>query len=246
MRCPFCGSEDTQVKDSRRPTIAGDPPPPAVPELRRALHHLRARAAARADGGQEERAARALRSRQARALDPDLAAQAPGRGRAHRARHQFDRAPARKLGRERHPERHDRRAGDGSAGDARPGRLCALRLGLSQFPRGQGFRRIHRPHSAPTSTATTERHERRPRIMHAALDAGAARARQRCGPIRRSAACIVKDGEVVGRGWTQPGGRPHGETEALGRAGDAGRGATAYISLEPCAITARRRLAPMR
>jgi len=39
---------------------------------------------------------------------------------------------------------------------------------------------------------------------------------------------------VVGRGWTQPGGRPHGETEALERAGTAARGATAYVSLEPC------------
>ncbi|MGH7125483.1 MAG: bifunctional diaminohydroxyphosphoribosylaminopyrimidine deaminase/5-amino-6-(5-phosphoribosylamino)uracil reductase RibD, partial [Stellaceae bacterium] len=45
---------------------------------------------------------------------------------------------------------------------------------------------------------------------------------------------LVKDGAVVGRGWTQPGGRPHGETEALERAGDAARGATAYVSLEPC------------
>ena len=46
---------------------------------------------------------------------------------------------------------------------------------------------------------------------------------------------LVKDGEVVGRGWTQPGGRPHGETEALARAGALAQGATAYISLEPCA-----------
>src|ERR1700686_5559216 len=45
---------------------------------------------------------------------------------------------------------------------------------------------------------------------------------------------IVKDGRVVGRGWTQPGGRPHGETEALARAGAAARGATAYVTLEPC------------
>src|SRR4051812_19730987 len=45
---------------------------------------------------------------------------------------------------------------------------------------------------------------------------------------------IVNDGRVVGRGWTQPGGRPHGETEALRRAGEAARGATAYVSLEPC------------
>jgi len=38
---------------------------------------------------------------------------------------------------------------------------------------------------------------------------------------------LVKDGAVVGRGWTQPGGRPHGEAEALGRAGPQARGATA-------------------
>lgn len=45
---------------------------------------------------------------------------------------------------------------------------------------------------------------------------------------------LVKEGHVVGRGWTQPGGRPHGETEALRRAGEAACGATAYVSLEPC------------
>jgi diaminohydroxyphosphoribosylaminopyrimidine deaminase/5-amino-6-(5-phosphoribosylamino)uracil reductase len=45
---------------------------------------------------------------------------------------------------------------------------------------------------------------------------------------------IVRDGRVVGRGWTQPGGRPHAETEALRRAGDLARGATAYVTLEPC------------
>ena len=45
---------------------------------------------------------------------------------------------------------------------------------------------------------------------------------------------IVKDDRVVGRGWTQPGGRPHAETEALGRAGSAAAGATAYVTLEPC------------
>jgi len=43
------------------------------------------------------------------------------------------------------------------------------------------------------------------------------------------------DGCVVGRGWTQPGGRPHAETEAIARAGAAARGATAYVTLEPCA-----------
>ncbi len=45
---------------------------------------------------------------------------------------------------------------------------------------------------------------------------------------------LVKDGRVIGRGWTQPGGRPHAETEALARAGEGARGATAYVTLEPC------------
>jgi diaminohydroxyphosphoribosylaminopyrimidine deaminase/5-amino-6-(5-phosphoribosylamino)uracil reductase len=45
---------------------------------------------------------------------------------------------------------------------------------------------------------------------------------------------LVRDGQVVGRGWTQPGGRPHAEAEALARAGEAARGATAYVTLEPC------------
>jgi len=42
-------------------------------------------------------------------------------------------------------------------------------------------------------------------------------------------------GEVIARGWTQPGGRPHAETEALGRAGARARGTTLYVTLEPCA-----------
>ena len=46
---------------------------------------------------------------------------------------------------------------------------------------------------------------------------------------------IVREGRVVGRGWTQPGGRPHAETVALAQAGNAARGATAYVTLEPCA-----------
>ena len=47
-------------------------------------------------------------------------------------------------------------------------------------------------------------------------------------------AVVVKDGVIVGRGWTQPGGRPHAETQALKQAGRAARGATLYATLEPC------------
>jgi diaminohydroxyphosphoribosylaminopyrimidine deaminase/5-amino-6-(5-phosphoribosylamino)uracil reductase len=48
--------------------------------------------------------------------------------------------------------------------------------------------------------------------------------------------CVIVAGDrVIGRGWTQAGGRPHAETVALAQAGEAARGATAYVSLEPCA-----------
>jgi diaminohydroxyphosphoribosylaminopyrimidine deaminase/5-amino-6-(5-phosphoribosylamino)uracil reductase len=46
---------------------------------------------------------------------------------------------------------------------------------------------------------------------------------------------LVRDGLVVGRGWTQPGGRPHAEVRALQQAGPLAAGATAYVTLEPCA-----------
>ncbi len=45
---------------------------------------------------------------------------------------------------------------------------------------------------------------------------------------------IVKNGAIVGRAATAPGGRPHAETQALAEAGEKARGATAYVSLEPC------------
>jgi diaminohydroxyphosphoribosylaminopyrimidine deaminase/5-amino-6-(5-phosphoribosylamino)uracil reductase len=56
-----------------------------------------------------------------------------------------------------------------------------------------------------------------------------------------SVGCVlVQDGRVVGRGWTQPGGRPHAEAVALAQAGAAARGATAYVTLEPCAHVSPR------
>lgn len=51
-----------------------------------------------------------------------------------------------------------------------------------------------------------------------------------------SVGCIItNDGEVVGRAVTGIGGRPHAETQALAQAGDQANGATAYVTLEPCA-----------
>ncbi len=69
--------------------------------------------------------------------------------------------------------------------------------------------------------------------MRAAL-ALAARGLGNTWPNPAVGCVIVRDGVVVGRGWTAPGGRPHAETEALRRAGDLARGATAYVTLEPC------------
>ncbi len=57
-----------------------------------------------------------------------------------------------------------------------------------------------------------------------------------------SVGCVIADeatGELIARGWTQPGGRPHAEKEALRRAGERARGKTMYVTLEPCAHTGR-------
>ncbi|WCT72989.1 bifunctional diaminohydroxyphosphoribosylaminopyrimidine deaminase/5-amino-6-(5-phosphoribosylamino)uracil reductase RibD [Sphingomonas naphthae] len=63
----------------------------------------------------------------------------------------------------------------------------------------------------------------------------ASRGRGRTAPNPNVGCVIVQDGRVIGRGWTQPGGRPHAEAMALDQAGEAARGATAYVTLEPCA-----------
>jgi len=71
------------------------------------------------------------------------------------------------------------------------------------------------------------------RFMQLALTLGR-RGQGRTWPNPAVGAVVVKDGIIVGRGWTQAGGRPHAEPEALGRAGEAARGATLYVTLEPC------------
>lgn len=70
--------------------------------------------------------------------------------------------------------------------------------------------------------------------MRAAL-ALAARGLGRVAPNPAVGCILVKDGRIVGRGWTQRGGRPHAEAEALRHAGEAARGASVYVTFEPCA-----------
>lgn len=77
------------------------------------------------------------------------------------------------------------------------------------------------------------------RWMRAAL-ALARRGIGRTAPNPAVGCVLVRDGRLLGRGWTKPGGRPHAERVALDQAAaqfgpDAARGATAYVTLEPCA-----------
>jgi diaminohydroxyphosphoribosylaminopyrimidine deaminase/5-amino-6-(5-phosphoribosylamino)uracil reductase len=82
--------------------------------------------------------------------------------------------------------------------------------------------------SAPAATAGDDA-----RFMALALTLG----RRNLGatwPNPAVGAVIVKDGVILGRGWTQAGGRPHAEVEALRRAKKLAQGATMYVTLEPC------------
>ena len=83
------------------------------------------------------------------------------------------------------------------------------------------------------ASASTSASEADQRFMELALALGR-RGLGNTWPNPAVGAVVVKDGVILGRGWTQPGGRPHAETEALKRAGRAARGATLYVTLEPC------------
>jgi diaminohydroxyphosphoribosylaminopyrimidine deaminase / 5-amino-6-(5-phosphoribosylamino)uracil reductase len=75
--------------------------------------------------------------------------------------------------------------------------------------------------------------------MAAAL-ALSSRGRARTGPNPNVGCILANEGRIIARGWTQPGGRPHAEAEALAEAGPEARGATACVTLEPCAHVSDR------
>lgn len=83
------------------------------------------------------------------------------------------------------------------------------------------------------SRSVTDRSADDLRYMQLALALGR-RGQGMTAPNPAVGAVLVKDGIIVGRGWTRAGGRPHAEVEALRRAGEAARGATLYVTLEPC------------
>ncbi|MFM6950552.1 MAG: bifunctional diaminohydroxyphosphoribosylaminopyrimidine deaminase/5-amino-6-(5-phosphoribosylamino)uracil reductase RibD, partial [Novosphingobium sp.] len=74
----------------------------------------------------------------------------------------------------------------------------------------------------------------------AAAAALAARGRPLSRPNPSVGAILIKGDRVMARGWTQAGGRPHAEAMALAIAGNAARGATLYVTLEPCAHRSER------
>ena len=76
------------------------------------------------------------------------------------------------------------------------------------------------------------------RLMDAALALGR-RNLGRTAPNPSVGALVVRDGRIVGAGATAAGGRPHAETVALAEAGDLARGATVYVTLEPCSSYGR-------
>ena len=266
MRCPYCGSLDTQVKDSRPTEDASA---------------IRRRRICPDCGGRfttfervqlrELTVVKKIGRRvpfdrdKLHALGPGRAAQAPGRARAGRAHDQRHRAPAREPGRRRHPDRADRRTGDGGpARRSTTSPMCAsprstaisARRGTST-PSSANWRAATSRPQPPREAAARRRAARAMSERRAAqirrgraLDGGGARsggaALGLSAPNPAVGALVVKDGVIVGRGATAPGGRPHAERIALREAGEAARGATLYVTLEPCRITARRRPAPTR
>ena len=149
----------------RQPSDGGErlhPPPARVRGLRRALHDLRAGAAAGNLRRQALGPARAVRPREAVALGRGGAAQAPHPARAHRAPGVGPGAAAGKHGRAGRSVLGDRRIRDGGLERPRPRCLCTLRLRLPLVPRGGGFPggagRDRRQHRARSSAVPRRHH----------------------------------------------------------------------------------------
>jgi hypothetical protein len=169
MKCPFCS--EAQYPGDRHPGERGRghrSPPPPLPGLRQALHHLRARRAAHAAHRQEERQPRRLRPRQA-AGQPDAGPEeAPGHHREHRRRHRAHRGAPACQRRARGADREGGRAGHARAAQARQDRLRALRLGLPQLrgrrgvprgdPRSEEAAYAARAPAAPDWNLSPQRH----------------------------------------------------------------------------------------
>lgn len=130
--------------------------------------------------------------------------------------------------------------GDGAGRDMAPqGALPRDGVGVVRA----GTERARTP-SADDAASVSDRRFSDHRFMAACL-ALARRGLGQTAPNPSVAALVVDGaGRVLGRGITAPGGRPHAEARALAMAGSAARGATLYVSLEPCATRSQRVFGP--
>ncbi len=220
--------------------LGGHPPPPRLSHLQFPFHHLRARAVARTHRDQAQRPARAVRPRQADALGADRAAQAPVE--PERIEQMVSKI-VRELESGGENEVSSEAIGETVMAHLRDiddvayvrfasvyrnfGEVKDFRAALDELsgdeddaglpPRPQMSERLagHQPRTMP-------------RFMQLALSLGR-RGLGNTWPNPAVGAVIVKDGVIVGRGWTQPGGRPHAEVEALHQRQASGQGRDALL-----------------
>ena len=244
MRCPFCGNIDTQVKDSR-------PAEDHVAIRRRRFCpacggrfttyervQLRDLVVIKTNGKREDfdrdKLERSIRiAMQKRPIEPERI-------------DQMISGIVRRLelpGRHRHSLEGDRRDRDGNAW---PGSTPSPMCGLPAFTRTSRppTTSTVRVRAAPTAQPRRVTPDDRRHMAHAL--ALAARGLGRTWPNPAVGCVIVRDGRVVGRGWTQPRRPPPCRGDGAAPGGRAAQGATAYVTLEPCAHHGKTRPAPRR
>jgi transcriptional regulator NrdR len=235
VRCPFCQSEHTQVVDTRsnpeantirrrRKCLKCDKRFTTYERVDLKMPRLVKKDGSRTDFDREKLTASmrlALRKRPVATEAVDSA------GRSHRGE-------AARARRARGADEPRRRHGDARARAARQDRVHPLRFGVSQlrdagrFPRSRAGSREVDPAPAVTGFSAFDHAMMRRALLLAEKGLYSTTPNPRVGCV------LARDGAIVGEGWHEKPGAPHAEANALAAAGPAARGATAYVSLEPC------------